>query len=78
MFGHSLLPVHSGGRLLLGGAVCVTVVHMDSSMPTPYSLDISGRVMWFVWNLRLTKEEVAFPCGVSLTWMSVIPVEIPR
>ena len=45
MFGHSLLPVRSGGRLLLGGAVCVTVV-VDSSMSMPFRV-------YFV-NLRLT------------------------
>ena len=67
MFGHSSLPVYSGGRLLLGGAVCATVV-VDSSMPTSYSQDINWRVIWFAWNLRLTGQEFAFYLGVSLTW----------
>lgn len=65
MFGHLLLPMHYGGRLLLGGTVRATVV-VDSSMPVPYSQDLSCLV-WFVWNLRLAREEVAFYLGLSLT-----------
>ena len=64
MFGNSLLPLSSGGRLLLGGAVCATVV-LNSSMPTPYSQILSWRVVWFVWNLRLTRKEVPFYLDVS-------------
>ena len=67
MFGHLLLLVRSGRRLLLGGDVFVTVV-VDSSMPMPSFQDLSWRVISFVWNLRLTREEVAFYIGVSLTW----------
>ena len=66
MFGHSLLPVHSGGKLLLGSTGCATVI-VDSSMPIPYTQDLSWHVIWFVWNLELTREEVAFYLGVSLT-----------
>ena len=66
MFGHSLLPVRSGGRLLLGGAVCATVV-VDSIMPTPYFQGLRWRVIWFAWSLGLIREEVAFYLGVS-TW----------
>ena len=72
MFGHSLLPVCSGGRLLLGGAVCETVV-VDCSMPTPCSQDLSWRVIWFVWNLWLTREEVAFYLGVSTCAVECYP-----
>ena len=64
VFGHSLPPVHSGGRLLLGGAVCATAV-LDRSMPAPYSQDL--RDLWFVWSLGLSVEEAAFYLGVS-TW----------
>ena len=56
----------SGGIILLGGAVCETVV-VDSGMPTQYSRELSWRVTWFAWNLGLTREEVAFYLGVS-TW----------
>ena len=68
VFGHSLLPLHSGARLLLGGAVHAPVV-MDrsTSIPTPYSQDLSRRVIWFVWNLGLSREEAAFYPGVP-TW----------
>ena len=63
--------MHSGGRLLLGAAVCMTVV-VESSKPTPYSQDLSWRVIWFVWKLGLTRLEKsrlsAFYLGVSLTW----------
>ena len=41
---------------------------VDSSMSTPYSRDLSWRVIWFVWNLGLRREEVAFYLDVSLTW----------
>ena len=67
VFGHSLFPLHSGGRqesfilswgrLLLSGSVCATVV-VERSMP--YSQDLSWRVTRFVWNPSLTVEEAAF------------------
>ena len=44
---HVWLPVCSGGRLLLGGAVCTTVV-VESSVPSPHSQDLSWCVIWFV------------------------------
>ena len=69
MFGHSLLPVRSGGRLLLGGVVCATVV-VDRNIRTPYSRDLSWRVTWFVWNLGLSVEEAAFYLGTS-TWIAL-------
>ena len=67
VFGHSLLLVHSGGRLLLGDSVWVTVV-MDCSMSTSYmySQDLILCFM-FVWNLWLSVEEAVFYLGVS-TW----------
>ena len=51
----------------------VASVVVDSSMPTPYSQDLTWRVIWFAWNLGLTRVEVAFCLGVS-TWtvLSVI------
>ena len=64
MFGHSLLPVRSGG--IVGGAGCATVV-VDSSMSTSYSQDLRWSVIRFEWNLSLTREEVEFYLGVS-TW----------
>ena len=39
VFGHSLLPVHFGERLLLAGSVWATVV-ADRSMPMPYFQDL--------------------------------------
>ena len=47
--------------------MCATVV-VDSSMPTPYSQDLSWRVIWFAWSLALTRGEVAFYLGVSIAW----------
>ena len=49
-------------KLLLGGAVCLTVV--NRSMPAPYSQDLSWRVIWFVGNLGLPREEIAFYPGI--------------
>ena len=40
VFGHSLPPLHSGGRLL-GASVCAMVV-VDHRMPTPCSQDQVG------------------------------------
>ena len=61
MFGHSLLPVCSGGRLLFGWrCVCDVMVVVDSSVPAPYSQDLSWPIIWFVWNLGLAREEVVF------------------
>ena len=47
--------------------MCATVF-VDSSMPTQYSQDLRWQVLWFVWNLGLTRDEVAFYLGVSLKW----------
>ena len=33
-----------------------------------YSQGLSWRVIFFAWNLGLTREELAFYLGVSLTW----------
>ena len=38
-----------------------------SSIPTPYSQDLSWRVICLVWNFGLTTEEVAVYPGVFLT-----------
>ena len=46
--------------------MCASVV-VDSSMRTPYSQDLSRRVIWFAWNLGQSRDEVAFYLGVS-TW----------
>ena len=69
MFGHSLLPVHSGGRPLLGGAVYATAI-VDRSMPSPYSQDLSWRITWFVGSLGLSVEEAAFYLGIS-PWITL-------
>ena len=65
VFGHSLLPVHSGERLLLGGSVRATVV-VDRNISTSCSQYLRWRFM-FVWNLGLSVEEAVYYLGVS-TW----------
>ena len=64
-FGVSCLVIHYSRRVL-GEDYCSLVV-LDSTMPTPYSQDLSWRVIWFMWNLGLTREEVAFLRDIS-TW----------
>ena len=56
VFGHSFLPVHSGGRLLLGGSVRATVV-VDRSIPTPCSDDLRWRVIWLRVEPRAISRE---------------------
>ena len=63
VFGHSLLLLHSGRRLLLSGSLwAAVVVHRSIS----YSQDLKWRFM-FVWNLGLSVEEAVFYLGDS-TW----------
>ena len=77
MFGHLLLPVHSGGIILLGGAGCATVA-VGSRMPMPYSQDLSWCLKLFVWNLRLTKKRLHFILVSLHGLLSVIHTETPR
>ena len=69
VFGHSLLTMHSGGRLFLSGSVWATVV-VNRSMPTSYSQDLRWRFM-FVYSLRLSVEKAVYYLGL----LSVIHID---